>query len=153
MGLRYLEDLTEGLEGVSGRRTVTEADIMAFCGVSGDFNPLHTDELFIAEHTPFRARIAHGLLVLAISSGLRSELDELEIIAYLDVQRRFAAPTYAGDTIHARWKVTGTRASTSRPGTGVATVEVDVVNQNGDVLQHGTDVYLLATRDSTEGAA
>jgi acyl dehydratase len=142
----YLEDLPAGREIASARRTVTEADIAAFCGVSGDFNPLHTDELFIAEHTPFRARIAHGLLVLAISSGLRSELDDLVTIAYLEETRRFRAPTYAGDTIQARYRVEESRASSSRPGQGVVTIGAEVVNQDGVVVQSGTDVLLVAAR-------
>src|SRR5205823_5997879 len=84
-------------------------------GISGDFNPLHTDELFVRERTPFRGRIAHGLLVLAISSGLQSELDRVESVAYLEAQREFVAPTYPGDTIQATWKVEGSRPSRSRP--------------------------------------
>src|SRR5207249_4964556 len=71
---------------LSGGRTMTEADIMGFAGLSGDFNPLHTDEEWVTANTPFTRRIAHGLLVLAISSGLRTPgLDGLNIVAYLNV--------------------------------------------------------------------
>jgi acyl dehydratase len=59
---------------------VTEADVVNFAGVSGDFNPLHTDDVYVAEMTPFRGRIAHGLLVLSISSGLRQETDDWQLI-------------------------------------------------------------------------
>jgi acyl dehydratase len=142
----YLEDIEVGDEAVTARRTLTEADIAAFCGVSGDFNPLHTDDLFIREHTPFRGRIAHGLLVLAISSGLHSEADDWQLIAYLEAQRRFLAPAYPGDTIHARWRVESVRRSRSRPDTGVVTLSVEVVNQDGDIVQAGTDVLLVAAR-------
>jgi 3-hydroxybutyryl-CoA dehydratase len=147
MATVYLEDIEPGREWVSRRRTVTEADIVNFCGVSGDFNPLHTDELFIREETPFRARIAHGLLVLSISSGLASELDDWLVIAYLEAQRRFVAPVYAGDTIHARWKVESARRSRSRPSTGVVTLSVEVVNQDGVTVQSGTDVILVGARE------
>ena len=86
----YLEDLAPGAEFRSAGRTVTESDIMAFAGVSGDFNRLHTDEPWVRENTPFRGRIAHGLLVLAMSSGLATPgLDDVEIIAYLEETRRF----------------------------------------------------------------
>lgn len=153
MGRIYLEDIEVGQEGTSARRTVTEADVMAFCGVSGDFNPLHTDELFIREETPFRGRIAHGLLVLAISSGLRSEADDWLVIAYLEAQRRFLAPTYPGDTIEARWRVESVRRSRSRPETGVVTLSVEVVNQDGEVVQAGTDVLLVGARTEGEEAA
>jgi acyl dehydratase len=150
--MRYLEDLVVGREYASAGRTLTDADIMAFCGVSGDFNQLHTNELWVREHTPFRGRIAHGLLVLSIASGLRCELlDELEVIAYVDAARRFAAPAYIGDTIHARWRVDETRPSSSRPEMGVVTLGAEVLNQDGVVLQHGTDVILVARRPSGDG--
>jgi acyl dehydratase len=146
MGRVYLEDIEVGHEFVTARRTITEADIVAFCGVSGDFNALHTDELFVREETPFRTRIAHGLLVLSISSGLRSEGDDWLVIAYLEEQRRFVAPTYAGDTIHARCRVESSRRSRSRPDTGIVTLSVEVVNQDGEVVQTGTDVLMVAAR-------
>jgi len=142
----YLEDLPAGLEVTTARRTVTESDIVTFAGVSGDFNPLHTDESFVREHTPFRGRIAHGLLVLAIASGLRSELDRVQSVAFLEVRREFVAPTYPGDTIHARWTVEDARPSTSRPGTGVVRLRIEVMNQAGEVVQRGTDAWLVAAR-------
>ena len=142
----YLEDLPAGLEVTTARRTLTESDIVTFAGVSGDFNPLHTDESFVREHTPFRGRIAHGLLVLAIASGLRSELDHVQSVAFLEVRREFVAPTYPGDTIHARWTVEEARPSTSRPGTGVVRLRIEVMNQAGEVVQRGTDVWLVASR-------
>src|SRR5207248_714142 len=135
-----------GLEVTTARRTLTEADVMAFAGISGDFNPLHTDETFVRERTPFRGRIAHGLLVLAISSGLRSELVDVESVAYLSAQREFVAPAYPGDTIQAKWNVEESRPSRSRPGTGVVTFRVEVVNQDGEIVQRGTDVWLVAAR-------
>jgi len=143
MGRIYLEDIEAGHEFETSRRTVTEADIMAFCGVSGDFNALHTDELFVQEETPFRGRIAHGLLVLAISSGLRSEADGWHTIAYLEAQRRFSAPTYPGDTIHARCRVESTRRSRSRPDTGVVTVSVE----GGLPVYHGVMLRSTALLD------
>lgn len=150
----YLDDIETGREVVTARRTITEADILWFCGLSGDFNPLHTDIEFIREHTPFRDRIAHGHLVLSIAGGLRSELDDWRIIAYLDCRRRFLAPVYAGDTIHAVYRVTESRPSRSRPGTGVVTCEVETRNQDGEVVQQGTDVLLIGNRDaSVAGAA
>lgn len=149
----YLEDIEPGHEFVSARRTVTEADIAAFCGVSGDFNALHTDDLFVARETPFRGRIAHGLLVLAISSGLRSEVDDWVVIAYLEEQRRFVAPTYPGDTVEARFRIDSTRPSRSRPGTGIVTMTVEVVNDRGEVVQAGTDVMLVSARPADGSAA
>ena len=143
----YLEDLTPGAEFRSAGRTMTESDIMAFAGVSGDFNRLHTDEPWVREHTPFEGRIAHGLLVLAISSGLATPgLDDVEIIAYLEETRRFTGPTYPGDTIHSLCRIAEVRPSGSRPTMGVVSLEVVVRNQRDDVVQSGNDVWLVARR-------
>ena len=142
----YLEDIEVGMEMTSARRTVTEADIVAFAGLSGDYNPLHTDEIFAREETPFRGRIAHGLLVLSIADGLRNLFDDWAHLAWLEVQRRFVGPTYPGDTIHAVRSVEDVRPSTSRPGTGVVTVTIEVVKQDGEVVQRGRDVLLVSAR-------
>jgi 3-hydroxybutyryl-CoA dehydratase len=142
----YFEDIEVGQEATTARRTITEADILWFCGLSGDFNPLHTDVEFIREHTPFRERIAHGHLVLSITGGLRGELDGWQIVAYLDCRRRFLEPVYANDTIHAVNRVTETRPSRSRPEMGVVTYEVETWNQDGVLVQHGTDVVLVGRR-------
>lgn len=142
----YFEDIEVGQEATTARQTITEADIVWFCGLSGDFNPLHTDIEFIREHTPFRERIAHGHLVLSITGGLRCEMDEWQIIVYLDCRRRFLGPVYANDTIHAVNRVTETRPSRSRPELGVVTYEVETWNQDGGLVQEGTDVVLVGRR-------
>ena len=65
----YFDDVEVGQEFISNGRTVTEVDVVNFAGVSGDYNPIHTDHEF-AKTTPFRKPVAHGLLIWAISSGL-----------------------------------------------------------------------------------
>jgi len=143
----YLEDFTVGQTYRSVGRTVTEADIMSFAGVSGDFNQLHINEQWVTENTPFTGRIAHGLLVLAISSGLATPgMDDVETIAYLEATRKFTGPTYPGDTIHTVTKVVETRPSRSRPGMGVLITTVDVVNQRDEVVQSGTDAVMITCR-------
>jgi acyl dehydratase len=82
---------------------------------------------------------------------LPSELDAVESVAYLEEQREFAAPTYPGDEIQATWRVEESRPSRSRPGTGVVRLAVEVVNQAGEVVQRGHDVWLVARRP--EGAS
>jgi len=147
----YVDDLAPGREFVSAARTVTEADLVSFAGVSGDFNPLHMDEPWVRDNTPFQGRIAHGMLVMSISSGLRTPiLEELEVIAFLELSRMFVAPTYPGDTIHARWTVLDTRRSRSRPGLGIIRLSIEVRNQNDAVVQRGTDVYLATAADGGE---
>lgn len=143
----YLEDIEPGLEIRTARRTVTEADIVAFAGLGGDYNPLHTDEIFAREETPFRGRIAHGLLITAIADGLRNPFDDWAHLAWLEVQRKFVGPTYPGDTIQAVRRVETVRRSRSRPDTGVVDIAIEVVKQDGEVVQSGRDVLLVAARE------
>jgi 3-hydroxybutyryl-CoA dehydratase len=145
----YLEDIREGQQGASAARTVTDDDIASFCELTGDFNPLHTDDDFIRAETPYRDRIAHGLLVLGMSSGLDDQIERWKILAYMEAQRRFVAPVYPGETISTRWRVESLRPSRSRPGTGIVRVGVETVNQDGVVVQAGSDVYLVASRAGT----
>jgi 3-hydroxybutyryl-CoA dehydratase len=144
--LAYLEDIVLGASFQTRRRTVTEADIASFAGVSGDFNPLHVDEIFAREETPFGGRIAHGPLVLSISYGLPSERDGWKILALAECQRRFRAPVYPGDTVWAAYEVIDARASRSRPGVGFVTLAVEVHSDRGEVVQEGRDVLMLASR-------
>ena len=79
----------------SGRRTITEADVVMFAGLSGDYNPLHTDKVF-AEKTPFKQRIAHGMLVASISTGLAQTLGVFEgtTLALMEQTFQYKAPVF-----------------------------------------------------------
>ncbi len=144
----FFDDLAVGTKFRSVGRTITEADVVAFAGLSGDFNPLHTDREWVAANTDYPGPIAHGLLVLSASSGLRTPgLDELHILAFLEVSRRMTAPTLPGDTIAQVQTVRELRPSSSRPDRGVVTLDVRVTKQDGAVVQCGTDVLLVGGRD------
>ena len=96
----YLEDLTVGMTDVYSK-TVSEADIVMFAGISGDTNPVHLCQLF-AEGTVFKERIAHGMLSASfISTVLGTRLPGPGCI-YLSQNLRFRAPVKAGDTVVAR---------------------------------------------------
>jgi len=143
----YLEDFAVGQETRTPSRTVTEADVMAFAGLSGDYNPVHTDAEFAAA-TAFRQRIAHGALGLAIVTGLGSRTGMLEgtAIAFLGIEDwKFAKPVFFGDTVHVRMSVTAVRPS-SKPGSGVLTRRMELVNQRGEVVQSGRFVTLVRSR-------
>jgi acyl dehydratase len=143
------EDIEVGHGFETSSRTVTETDIVNFAGLSGDFNQLHISEPWVREHTPFRGRIAHGLLGVAIVSGLYSDyLYDWDIQAFLECSRRFRAPIYAGDTIHARYTVEKMRR-TSRPGAGVVRLAVEVVNQESTLVQSGHDIVLISCHTAT----
>ena len=105
MGL-YYEDYTIGQEFITGRRTITEADIMNFGALTWDNNPLHTDQVF-GETTIFGQRIGHGLIGLSYAIGLNSllGLDKDVTMAFLEVdQWKFLGPILIGDTIHVKTK-------------------------------------------------
>lgn len=143
----YFEDIEVGTQWVSGRRTVTEADIGAFAGVSGDFNPLHTDEITAAA-SGYGGRIAHGALVLSIATGLRQQMGLFEGThrGLLELRSwKFLAPVRAGDTIDTVSTVTELRL-TSKGDRGLVTQRVDVRNQDGEIVQGGELVMLLAAR-------
>jgi acyl dehydratase len=143
----YFEDLEPGQQLQSAGRTITDADILAFAGVSGDFNELHTNEEWVKANTPFTGRIAHGLLILGIASGLRNAvLDQLFVVAYLNVERAFTGPTYVGDTISALWTVGEKRDSRSRPESGIVRLDCEVAKSDGTVVQRGADVCLIGRR-------
>jgi acyl dehydratase len=147
--MTHLEEIEVGARFETSRRTVTEADIMAFAGVSGDFNPLHVDEMFAREQTPFGTRIAHGPLVLSMSYGLRSVRDDWQILALAACERRFRAPVFPGDTVWGVYEVLDCRASRSRPGSGFVTLGVSIRSDRGEVVQEGRDVLMVASRGAT----
>ena len=133
----YFSEYQVGQEFITGRRTVTEADVVAFAGLSGDFNPLHTDQVF-AESTPFGQRIAHGMLVTSISTGLSQTLGIFEgtTIGLLQQTFVYKAPTFFGDTIHLKMRVSETKAS-SKGGKGVVTFLAEIIKQDGTVVVEG----------------
>ena len=142
----YLEDIEVGARFVTSRRTLTEADVVAFAGISGDFNPLHTDEIFARESSPFGTRIAHGPLVLSISYGLSSVRDDWRILALASCERRFRAPVFPGDTVWGEYEVLERRASRSRPEAGFVTLGLSIRSDRGEAVQEGRDVLMVASR-------
>jgi acyl dehydratase len=143
----FFDDLSVGDSWTSGRRTVTEADIVQFAGVSGDFNPLHTDAVFAAE-TIYGRPIAHGALVLSIATGLRQQMGLFNgtLKGLLEIRSwRFLAPVMPGDTIEAVTTIEELR-STSKPGQGVVLQRVDVNNQRDETVQSGELVTLMLSR-------
>ncbi len=130
----YWDDLPPGLSVDTAARTITEADVAAFAGLSGDYNRLHTDAVYAAG-TKFGQRIAHGMLVGSIMSGLntRTVLNqclEPSILGLLEMSYRFAKPAFVGDTIKVRVTVTDRRA-TSDPARGVVEFDREGINQDG----------------------
>lgn len=143
----YFEDLEPGQEVETVGRTITEADLITFAGLSGDYNPLHTDAVY-AEHGAYGQRIAHGLLGLAVASGLvaRLGLFERSIIAFRELTFKFRRPVFIGDTIHAVVCVNSTKAL-PRIGGGMVELEVRVYNQEDEVVHSGTWKVLVCSKN------
>jgi acyl dehydratase len=143
---QYFEDIQVGDEYLSPGRTITEADIVAFAGLSGDYNVLHTDAEYM-KSSIFGERIAHGLLGLSISSGLgsRAVARPFATIAFLGLRWRFKGPIKIGDTIKVRMKVTD-KKETSKPDRGIVTVQRSVLNQRGELVQEGDTELMIERR-------
>jgi acyl dehydratase len=141
----YFEDVPLGEEYTSPGRTVTEADIVIFAGLSGDYNVLHTD----AEHMKsslFGERIAHGLLGLSIQQGLLDRVIPGQTVGPLAaVKWKFKGPIKIGDTIHVEARVTAKKDG-EKAGWGLITVERRVVNQRGEVVQEGETDHEVGRR-------
>jgi acyl dehydratase len=143
----YFEDVEVGFQFDTPRRTITEADLVGFAGVSGDFNPLHTDAVFAAG-TIYGSRIAHGALVLSVATGLRQRtgLFDGTLLGFLEIRNwRFLAPVRIGDTIRVRNEVIALE-ETSKPDRGIMVQRVEVVKQDDAVVQSGEFVLMLQRR-------
>jgi acyl dehydratase len=139
---RWFEDIEVGEESESPGRTVTEADIVIFAGLSGDYNILHTDAEFM-KSSSFGERIAHGLLGLAIQSGLftRSGVP-YATLGVGSLRWKFKGPIKIGDTIRVRTRVTA-KEDAPRGDRGLVTVERQVLNQRDEIVQEGeTDLVV-----------
>lgn len=142
----YFEEFNIGDTIETVARTVTEADIVNFAGLSGDFYGLHTDEEF-AKKTPFGTRIAHGLLVLSIATGLAMRLGFMEgtVDAFMGLEWQFRRPVFIGDTVHVRMEV-AEKKPMPRLGGGLVTLKVHVFNQKDEVVQRGTWTVLVRSK-------
>lgn len=140
---RLFSEFEVGQTFTTGGRTITEADVVLFAGLSGDYNPLHTDQTF-AEKTPFKKRIAHGMLSAAISTGLAQTLGIYEgtVIALLQQTFAFKAPVFFGDTIRLVQTVSAVKPS-SKGGKGTVTFTSQVLKQDDTVVVDGEWIVLF----------
>ena len=146
LGYAY-DDLHVGMSFRSPGRTITDADLVAFAGLTGDYSELHTSDVY-ARKSQFGRRVAHGMLGLAYAHGLMwartGELRETAV-AFLGISDwRFVGPIFVGDTIFVDYRLAELRDSKSKPTQAIATFDVDVVNQDGDVVQRGRKALLVS---------
>ncbi len=143
----FFEDFEIGQKGTTATRTITEHDIVAFAGLAGDFNLIHVDAEF-AKATPFGQRVAHGLLGLAIASGLAVQTGVLgaNVMAFREVDEwKFIKPIFIGDTIHVEMEIVETKAF-PRLGGGLVTMSAAVNNQSNETTMKGLWTVLVKFR-------
>lgn len=146
MSLEY-SDLHVGLAFRSPGRTITEADVVAFAGLTGDYSELHTSDVY-ARASQFGRRVAHGMLGLAFAHGLMwPRTGELRktAVAFLGIDGwKFVAPIFIGDTIFVNYRIAELRDSKSKPSQAIAVFDVEIVNQDGTVVQKGRKALLVS---------
>lgn len=142
----YFEEFAVGDGAVTAARTITEADVVAFAALSGDWTAIHTDAEY-AKTTMFGERVAHGLLALSIASGLTVRLGFIEdtVLAFRSLEWKFGVPIKIGDTIHVHAEVADVKAL-PRLGGGAVTFNVEVHNQREEIAQRGTWTMLVKSR-------
>ncbi len=135
---RYFEELEIGDTVLTGEHVLTQEEIMAFARLTGDDNPLHTDEAY-AQTQMFGRPVAHGLLILSIASGLAWKLGLMRdtVLAFRELEWKFSRPVFAGDRLRVKAEV-HQRKAMPRLGGGAVIFDVKVLNQDDDVVQRGT---------------
>jgi 3-hydroxybutyryl-CoA dehydratase len=142
----YFEEFSVGLEIQTAARTITETDIVNFAGLSGDFNFIHTNAV-ASKDTPFGQRVAHGMLVASIATGLAVQQGFIDgtTLAFRELEWKFTRPVFIGDTVQVKVKVTETKAM-PKLGGGLVVFEARVVNQNDEAVHKGVWTMLIKGR-------
>lgn len=142
----WFDELELGATETTRARTVTEADIVNWCALTGDWFVLHSDKVY-AEKSVFGQRLAPGLMVLAFSGGLGVPPEAEAIIANYGTDRvRYPRPTFIGDTLHLEIEAEELRERDAE--TGIATFRWDMVNQDGLTTMSSRLKVLLKRRPS-----
>jgi acyl dehydratase len=148
--LRY-EQIAQDLAFETGGIVVTEAHIVAFAGLTGDFFDIHMDDSY-AQALGYPGRVAHGLLGLALCDGLKNRAPvRFAAIVSLNWRWSFTGPILVGDRIAARIRVLGKRL-TKNPARGIVTLGFDLVNQKAEVVQKGENDLMVHTLQVDESA-
>ena len=150
---KFFEEFEVGDTFVTPRRTITETDLVQFAGMSGDFNPIHTDHVYAAD-SPYGKPVVYGLLIVSIVTGLTARLGVFDgtIIAMLGIDSwRFVGPVFVGDTISVRMAIADKR-ETARSDRGILVRNYEVLNQRDEVVQTGSMTLMIRREPAAEGA-
>ncbi len=149
---KYFEELEIGETLVTHRRTVTEADVVRFAGISGDYFYAHTDAIAAAENPIFEKRVAHGYFVLSAAAGLFVHPAPGPVLANYGLDNlRFTEPVYIGDTIYCKLtcqqKTARDRKTPEDPLAGVVAWDVEVFNQEDVTVATYTILTLVRRKE------
>lgn len=149
MAQRYFEEIEIGEVFDTPGITVTDWHVMQFAGLSMDFFELHTNDEF-AKKTDYGRRVAHGLLGLAITDGLKNRsLFHIHAMASLHWSWDFTGPIFVGDTVTAKLRVDDKRESQSKPDRGVVTLALELRNQKDEIVQKGQNRLMVRRRPAS----
>ncbi len=142
----YFEEIESGTTFRTRGRTITEADIVQFATLTGDFNPMHTDAEYMKTHM-MGQRVAHGMLTLSYAVGQMYQLGFMErtVLAFRGLEMKFSLPVVIGDTLHVELTITEKKPM-PRLGGGNVVAEVKIVNQDGKTVQSGSMTLLISTK-------
>jgi len=140
---KSFDDLNIGDEVKTTGRTITEADVVNFAGISGDFHPEHMNEEY-AKKGPLGERIAHGLLTTAMATGMVNQtgITEGTTIAVLEMKERFIKAVRFGDTIRSVFKIVN-KKETQKPDRGIVTAALTALNQKDEIVLEAEIVIML----------
>jgi len=141
----FYDDIKIGDERLTPRVTVTEGHILAYAGVAGDFSPVHLDEVY-AKTTEFGGRIAHGLMGLSLTDGLKVQSAFFRDGIALGWSWNFKRPIRIGDTLQVKFRIRDARVSKSKPDMGILFIEIELLNQRGETVQDGEHRLMVPRR-------
>jgi acyl dehydratase len=146
----YFEEFEEGITLITRGRTITEADLVNFAALTGDFNPMHTDAEY-CKNSFMGQRVAHGMLIMSYAVGQAYQLGILErtVLAFRSLEVKFSLPVYIGDTIRVELKVSETKEA-KRLGGGSVSLKFRILNQDNKAVQKGTMTMLMASKPEDE---
>lgn len=149
---RYYEDVNIGEKFTTTGRTITEADLLFFAALTGDYNPIHMDEEYSKTHTIYKKRVSHGLYTLALSEGLAFRVGLFDGVHVMTIgwnNVKFILPVFIGDTLYLEFEVTAKRESKSKPTFGIVTMLYRVKNQKGTTVMEAEHIVMMPKKLGT----
>ena len=143
----YFEDLPQGRKFRTIGRTITEADLVNFIGVTGMTEVLFSNVEFLRQESDIKQRVVPGAMVYSFCEGLLTHATMQHTgFAFLHMELNVLGPTFAGDTIHVECEVTESRRSNSRPNRGLVRTSNRVVKQDGSTVLTYTPLRMVKAR-------